>query len=254
MSLLETLRANAGTGNAKIGLHILKAKVRQGDMVSGQVYVIGGEAEQKIDEFTISVMTTVSVNEGERKVMQDAEIQNCSLTNSFRILPKEEKTVPFSLKLSPETPLTIHKVDVWLKTALKTERGKEEIDEHDIHVVGTEAAEKILAALHELDFPLKKAANIRSDLTHSGVVQELEFYPSHKFERHFTVLQLALISDSVGTTAYIKLVREGKNQKHLLGHKTQGADSKTLLHYRYGNVPDKKEIYQQLLHHLTSKT
>jgi len=254
MSLFENLRASAGTGNVKIGLHLLKAKVRQGDLVSGQVYVIGGEAEQKIDEVTISVMTTVSVNEGERKVMQDAEIQNYSLTNSFRLLPKEERTVPFSLKLSPETPMTIHKVDVWMKTALKTERGKEVVDEHDIHVVGTEAAEKILTALHELDFPLKKAANIRSDLTHSGVVQELEFFPSHKFERHFTILHLALISDSVGTTAYIKLVREGKNQKHLLGYKTQGTESKTLLHYRYGNVPDTKEICLQLLHLLARKS
>ncbi|WKA52733.1 sporulation protein [Planococcus liqunii] len=254
MSLLETLRTNAGTGNAKIGLHILKAKVRQGDMVSGQVYVIGGEAEQKIDGVTISVMTTILVNEGERKVMQDAEIQHFSLTDSFRILPKEEKTVPFSLKLSPETPQTIHKVDVWLKTVLKTEKGKEASDEHDIHVMGTEAAEKILAAMHELDFSLKKALNIKSDLTHSGVVQELEFYPSHKFKRHFTILQLALISDNVGTTAYIKLVHEGGNQRNSLGHKAQETESKTLLHYRYGNVPDGEEVYQQLLHHLTSKT
>lgn len=226
MSLLETLRASAGTGNAKVGLYVAKAKVSQGDWVSGQVHVFGGEAEQKIDGVTISVMTAVFVKEGERKYMQDEEIQKHRLTDSFTIAPKEERTFPFSLKLSPETPMTIHKVDVWLKTVLETEKAPAASDEHDIHVMGTEAAEKILTAMQKLDFLLKKVVNIRSDLTHSGVVQELEFYPNQKFKRHFNVLELALISDNTGTTAYIKLVREGKKRKTFLAKKWQELNRK----------------------------
>ncbi|WKA50803.1 sporulation protein [Planococcus liqunii] len=254
MSIWETLRASAGDGNAKVGTSIAKAKVYQGSSISGEIYVIGGETEQEIKGAYIFVMTNVLVEEGGRKALEEVEIQKLKISGAFTIGPREEKTIPFAFELSRETPMTVHKVDVWLKTMLEV-TGKNNLrEEHDIHVFGTEAAEKILYAVQEMDFPLKKVVNVQSRRTNSGVLQEFEFYPNKKFKRRFSELELVLISDQAGTTAYIQLDKEERQTKDLLARELNGKETILTLHYPSSNVPGVDAIARQLHDLLLGKT
>jgi len=244
MSFFERFKASAGTENANMGISVAKAKVRQGSLVSGSIYIKGGGTDQKINGVYLSVLTSVLVGEADRKAMQDAEIQKLQVSEAFRLAAHEEKTIPFSLELSPETPITIHKVDVWLKAVLDPPLDEEPT--YDLHVIGTEAAENILIAIRELDFPIKKVINAESRRTASGVLQEFEFFTNQRFKRQFSEMEVVFLSDKEKTTAHIRLDREERTTENLLARQMDEQESKLILQYLHNEVPGVDEMTHQL--------
>ncbi|WKA53083.1 sporulation protein [Planococcus shixiaomingii] len=253
MSFFDNVSSSAGTENAKVDTYITEAKVKQGSTVSGEVYVLGGESEQHIKGVYLSVMTSVLIEENNKKSMEDVEIQKVKVSEPFTIAPKEEKTISFSFILSPETPMTVKRVEVWFKTTLDVSFECDPRDKNYIHVVGTEAAEKILDAIQQLDFPIKRVVTLKSRRTYSGVVQEFEFYTGGNFKKNFSEMEMVLISDSTGTTAYIELDRHEKETKDLIANTIDRDEAKLFLHYRYSDVPSVDEITNQLQDLLLSK-
>ncbi|TWT14354.1 sporulation protein [Planomicrobium sp. CPCC 101079] len=237
MPVSDKVKATAGIGNAKVDTYIKEVKVRQGKSISGEVYVLGGEAEQKIEGVYLSVMTSVLTKKDDQKIMQEVEIQRVKVSEPFTITPNGEKTIPFSFFLSLEAPMTVKRIEVWLKTILDVAFQCDPRDKNYIQVIGTEAAERVLSAVQQLDFSIKKAVNLKSRRTYSGVIQEFEFYAGGSFKKGFEELELVLISDSAGTAAYFQLAPNGIGETNLLAKAMDKNDPELSLHYRYGDVP-----------------
>lgn len=237
MPVSDKMKASAGIGNAKVDTYIAEVKVRQGNPISGEVYVLGGESEQTVKGVYLSVMTSVSTKKADKKMIQEVEIQRIKVSGNFTIASNEEKTIPFSFHLSPEVPMTVKRIEVWIKTKLDVDFQCDPRDKNYIQVIGTEAAEKILSAVQQLDFSIKKVTNLKSHRTSSGVIQEFEFYTGGRFKRDFEELELVLLSDSVGTHAFFRLAANESGEKHLLAHTLDKAEPELALNYRYGDVP-----------------
>lgn len=246
MNIFENLKSGNLTANAKVDTYIKEARVRQGSSISGEVYVVGGKEEQKVKGTYIAVMTSIMVEENNVFSLQEVELQRVKVSEHFTIMPNEEKTIPFSFILSPETPMTVKRVEVWLKTTLDVSFECDPRDKNYIHVIGTEAAEKLLSAIQQMDFSIKKVINIKNRRTYSGVVQEFEFYPGSNLKKGLSELEMVILSNSVGTSAYFKLNQEETGRKNLLAHSIDSDEAKLLLHYGYNDVPTEEEIYIQL--------
>lgn len=250
----DKLNTSSEVGNAKVDAYVTQSKIKQGSTLSGEVYIVGGEAEQEINGVYISVMTSVLVEENGKKSIQDVEIQRFKASEGFTISPKEKKSIPFSFILSPETPMTVKRIEVWLKTMLDVPFECNPRDKDYIHVLGTEAAEKILSAVQQLDFAIKKVTNLKSRRTYNGVIQEFEFYAGGEFKKHFSEMELVLLSDGSGTTAYIEVGPEAEGTKGLLAQALDQNESKLFLHYRYGDIPSVEKISNHLHDLLLSVT
>ncbi|WP_186725596.1 sporulation protein [Planomicrobium sp. CPCC 101110] len=237
MPVSDKIKASAGIGNAKVDTYIEEVKVRQGTPISGEVYVLGGESEQTVKGIYLSVMTSVLTKKAGKKTMEEVEVQRIKASGKFTVASNEEKTIPFSFYLTPETPMTVKRIEVWIKTKLDVDFQCDPRDKNYIQVVGTEAAEKILFAVQQLDFSIKKVTNLKSHRTSSGVIQEFEFYTGRRFKRDFEELELVLLSDSLGTAAFFKLAVNEIGKKHLLAHSLDKAETELVLNYRYGDVP-----------------
>ncbi|TWT25891.1 sporulation protein [Planomicrobium sp. CPCC 101110] len=246
MSFFDKVKASAGIGNAKVDTRINTPKVKQGGQVAGEIVIKGGSVEQPINSISISIETSVLVEQDDRKYRQDFQIQHVKVSDALTIAAKDEKVLPFSFALSYEIPMTIGKNDVWLDTVLDVPFALDPKDKDYIEVAGTEAAEKVLAAIRELGFTLKSAANLKSRQTKSGFVQEFEFYPGPDFKKHFTELELIFLSDTTGTTVYIEMDHKAKGLGGLLAQALDMDESRLSVRFEKRDSASVSEVARKL--------
>jgi sporulation-control protein len=254
MSFFDKVKASAGIGNAKVDTRLFETAVRQGGLVTGEVLIVGGAVEQHINAITISVETSVLVEQDDRKYRQDQEIQRVKVSDALTIGAKEEKTLPFSFNLSYETPMTMGKKEVWLDTAMDVSFAVDPKDRDYLEVAGTEAAETVLAAIQQLGFTLKSASNLKSRQTKSGVVQEFEFYPGSDFRKHFSELELIFLSDASGTTVFIEMDHKAKGLGGLLAQALDMDESRLSIHFDKRSAADVSKVAYQLREVLLNNT
>ncbi|TWT14353.1 sporulation protein [Planomicrobium sp. CPCC 101079] len=246
MSLFDKVKASAGIGNAKVDTRISNSTAKQGGQVAGEVVIKGGSVEQQINSISISVETSVLVEHDDRKYRQDFQIQRVKVSEALTIGAKEEKVLPFSFTLSYEAPITTGKSEVWLDTVLDVPFAVDPKDKDGIKVAGTEAAEKMLAAIQELGFTLKSVTNLKSRQTKSGLVQEFEFYPSPDFRKHFTELEVIFLSDTTGTTVFIEMDHKAKGLGGLLAQALDMDESRLSMRIEKRDTSSVTELAREL--------
>ncbi|WKA53085.1 sporulation protein [Planococcus shixiaomingii] len=246
MSFFDKVKAGVGIGNAKVDTQVKEVNVRQGGLVTGDVVIKGGAVEQQINAITLSVETSVVVEQDDRKYQQDLQIQRVKVSDALTIGPKEEKIVPFSFALSYEAPITVSKSKVWIDTVLDVPFAIDPKDKDYLEVAGIQAAETILAAIEQLGFTLKSATNIKSRQTKSGLVQEFEFYPGTDFKKHFSELELIFLSDAKGTTVYIEMDHKAKGLGGLLAQALDMDESRLSIHFEKREASSVSEVARQL--------
>jgi sporulation-control protein len=246
MSFFDKVKASAGIGNAKVDTKVNATKVKQGGLVTGEVLIVGGAVDQEINAVTLSVETSVLVEQDDRKFHQNLQLQRVKVSDTLTIRAKEEKILPFSFTLSYEAPMSIGKSEVWIDTGLDVSFAVDPKDKDYIEVAGTEAAEKVLAAIQQLGFTLKSAKNIKSRQTKSGLVQEFEFYPGTDFKKHFSELELIFLSDATGTTVYIEMDHKAKGLGGLLAQALDMDESRLSIHFEKRDTASVSEVAREL--------
>lgn len=246
MSFFDKVRASAGKGNAKVDTRVTEPKVQQAGAVTGEVFVVGGSVDQKINGLYIWVMTRVLVEHDDKKYLQDMEIQRVKVNDAFTIGSKEEKKIPFSFDLFPETPLTVGQSEVWLKTVMDVSFAVDPKDKDYLQVTGNTAVETVLEAVKQLGFTVKKVTNLKSRKTRSGVAQEFEFYPGSEFRGHFSELELLFAPDAAGTTVYMEIDHKAKGLGGFLAAAMDMDESRITLRYDSGRMGSVTEVAREL--------
>ncbi|PSL41781.1 sporulation-control protein [Planomicrobium soli] len=246
MSFFDKVKASAGIGHAKVDTRLNETKVRQGGLLTGEVLIVGGSVEQKINSIFLSVETSVLVENDDRKYRQNLQIQRVKVSDAVIIAAKEEKALPFSFTLSHEAPITSGRKEVWLDTAGDVSFAIDPKDKDFIEVSGTEVAEKVLEAINQLGFTLKSSTNLKSRQTKSGLVQEFEFFPGADFRRHFTELEIIFISDIAGTTVYVEMDHKAKGLGGLLAQALDMDESRISLRFEKRDPLGVTEISREL--------
>jgi sporulation-control protein spo0M len=104
-----------------------------------------------------------------------------------------------------------------------------------------------------MDFTLKKVVNVKSHWTACGVVQEFEYYINRPFKRHFSEMEVVLLSYGAGTTAYFQLAREERATKELFVRQLDVQENKLTLQYRHSEMPSAESIIHQIQNILGGK-
>ena len=77
------------------------------------------------------------------------------INQSFTISANEKREILFSFQLPYETPLTLWKMNVWIKTGMDIKNALDPKDEDYIQVVGNALVQNTLTAIQELGFQLR---------------------------------------------------------------------------------------------------
>ena len=125
------------------------------------------------------------------------------LPNS-RFQPYERKVIPFSFQLPLDTPVTIGRTKVWVKTDLDIKNAIDPTDKDFLHVNPNSLLNGVLNSISSLGFRLREAECENATYRLRGrlpFIQEFEFVPtSGTFRGRLDELELVFIPNS-STTA-----------------------------------------------------
>ncbi|MFC5557625.1 sporulation protein [Ureibacillus thermophilus] len=215
MSFFNKMLASLGIGSAKVDTQLEKSSYSAGETVRGEVEVYGGNVEQRIHTIYFTLYTTYIKEIDDRKVTVPYAFYKFKISDPFTIQANEVKIIPFSFKLPVDTPLTIGSTRVWVKTELDIQSGVDSTDKDYMEVRPSRLASRVLEAVQNLGFRLRKAENEQVSLRYRRnypFIQEFEFVPiSGPFRGRLDELEIAFLAQQEGAVELLLEVdRKGR--------------------------------------------
>ena len=220
MTFVSKLLASIGIGSASVDTKIFRSQLVPGENVEGIVQIRGGNVEQDIDSVYLSLFTTYELKKDDRRVTTQTEIGRYQLTQPLRIRPNEVKEIPFSFQLPLDTPMTMGKTKVWVRTGLDIKNAVDPVDRDYITIVPTPLVAAILETLKKLGFRLRNADCEQA----KGIfrrrlpfIQEFEFVPvSGPFKRKLDELEVVFFPQADGVEVLMEVDRKARGFVSLL--------------------------------------
>ena len=194
MSFMKRALASIGIGSAQVDTVLASERISPGGTLTGTVYVRGGGNSQKIEHIYLSLMTRYLKSSGDHEHYVDHVLSEARVQEGFEIAAGETRELPFALPVPWETPLSVGKSTVWVKTGLSVSMALDPSDRDALRVEPTSGMQTVLEALERLGFYLHKAdteGNRRSS-RRVPFVQELEFRPGGRYAGRMKELEIIL--------------------------------------------------------------
>lgn len=180
MSFFNRMMASVGIGSAKVDTLLEKTSYCPGEEIRGVVRIQGGSVGQRIEGIDLSIMTYYIKEVNDSKIQENVELGRVRVSPPIDVLPNEHRELGFAFQLAPNTPLSIGRTPVWIKTTADIRSAMDPTDNDRIEVVPTHAMNVVFQAIEALGFKLREAETMyapRLGGSHSPFVQEFEWVP-----------------------------------------------------------------------------
>ncbi|MDF2837968.1 MAG: SpoOM family protein [Paenibacillus sp.] len=179
MSLFNRMMASVGIGAAKVDTLLERTSYSPGEEVRGVVRIYGGSVEQQIEGIDLSIMTYYIKEVNDSKMQQNVELGKVRVSPPITMRANENREIGFSFYLAPNTPLSIGRTPVWIKTTADIRSAVDPTDNDRIEVTPTPAMNVVLQAIESLGFKLREAETVYAPRLgdSSPFVQEFEWVP-----------------------------------------------------------------------------
>lgn len=141
------LLTSIGVGAATVDTRLETEEVSPGEEIRGVVELKGGDSAQEIDAINLEVQTDYKRESGDTTVRETATIERFTVASARTVEPKTQEQIPFSFRLPYDTPLTIGRSAVWIRTALDVKMAMDPSDRDPITVRPNATMRTILDAV-----------------------------------------------------------------------------------------------------------
>jgi sporulation-control protein len=153
----KKMLARLGIGSARVDTRLEHDTVRAGGDLRGLVHVQGGKSSQRIDRIDLHLMAQYLQRDNDRRSALNAVVRTWRIANPFTLQPREERELPFSLRLPVHAPITERGTPVWIKTALDIDNALNPEDSDRIHVLPHPFLQTAVDAVQQLGFQWRNA-------------------------------------------------------------------------------------------------
>jgi sporulation-control protein len=189
--MFQKLLASMGIGSARVDARLFNASVIPGELLEGEVYIMGGDVAQDIDDIYLKLATQYKREVNDSTIQEECVMANYRLLDRFAIQPREEKIVPFALELPYEIPLTLGSTPVYIRTGLEIKVALNPKDWDSLEVRPHPLQNRVLQAIENLGFHLHKVDCEYNHYFHTPYpfVQEFEFRPTGRYRSYLDELE-----------------------------------------------------------------
>jgi sporulation-control protein len=218
MSMFKKILASVGIGAAKVDTRLFQDALTPGEMVSGEVHIVGGDVAQNVDDIYIYIVTEYKQEVDDRTVTRECELLKYCLAERFELQPKQTKVIPFSVQLPYETPLTIGHQPVYVRTGLDISSAIDPKDKDYLQVHPHPLVRQVLNAVENLGFQLHKVDCEYAK--HFGsrypFMQEFEFRATGKYRSQLDELEVIFLLHPDELQVFLQIDRKARGFGGLL--------------------------------------
>jgi len=178
--MFDKFLSKVGVGAAKVDTILQETSVVRGGHLLGEIHMTGGKVNQDVKRVYLELYTHYTYeNEEGHRVTNTCVLHALDIDESFSLLANEEVVYDFELEVPFETPVSLGKTKVYLKTGLDVDWAFDPKDKDEIEVLPEPATEAILTTIEELGF---------EHSNESGTCIEMENPVGIPFVQNFTLI------------------------------------------------------------------
>ncbi|TQJ56421.1 sporulation protein [Streptomyces sp. NBC_00080] len=237
--VFKRLLGAIGVGGPSVDTVLDGEAVLPGGALSGQVRLRGGGAAVEIEEIGLELLARVEDEREEGESEGTVAFERYVVGGGFRLAADEERSVPFSVTVPWETPVTELYgqplgVLLGVRTELAVADARDRGDLDPLVVRPLPVQEAVLEALGRLGFGFRSA-----DLEHGRIGgtgqrlpfhQEIELTPPPRYAHAVTEIELTFLTTTSGLEVVLEADKRG-------GPLTPGHDALTRFTVRHEDVP-----------------
>ncbi|MCX5371651.1 sporulation protein [Streptomyces sp. NBC_00015] len=237
--VFKRLLGAIGVGGPSVDTVLDGEAVLPGGALSGQVRLRSGGAAVEIEEIGLELLARVEAEREEGESEGTVAFERYVVGGGFRLGADEERSVPFSVTLPWEMPVTELYgqplgVVLGVRTELAVADARDRGDLDPLIVRPLPVQEAVLEALGQLGFGFRSA-----DLEHGRIggtgqrlpfYQEIELTPPPRYAHAVTEIELTFLTTASGLEVVLEADKRG-------GPLTPGHDALTRFTVRHEDVP-----------------
>jgi sporulation-control protein len=193
--MLKKFFAKFGKGAATVDLRFENRPYFAGETVNGEVHIIGGEVEQKINSLAVRLMMSIMTKQG----TVNRQVTVIPLSGSQIILPKEQKVIPFTYQIPANIPVSRGAISYYFDTQLDIDGGVDRTDVDRLIIEVSQPVQSIFHALSNLGFREKHNSG---KLDQYG--QEFAFFPTGLFASKLNEVELRFALEESGVRVWME--------------------------------------------------
>lgn len=227
--VFKRLLGSLGVGGPTVDTVLDPGAVLPGGALSGQVHLKGGNADFDIDRITLELVARVEAEYEDGEGEGAVAFERFTVGGGFRLGEGELRSVPFTVSLPWETPVTeLHGQPLGIVLGVRTELAvagaKDKGDLDPLAVRPQPAQEAILEALGELGFGFRSADLELGRIGGTGqrlpFYQEIELTPAPQYAHQLNELEVTFLAGPGGLEVVLEADKRG-------GFLTAGHDALT---------------------------
>ncbi|WP_030856733.1 sporulation protein [Streptomyces sp. NRRL S-37] len=216
--VFKRLLGSLGVGGPTVDTVLDPGPVRPGGALTGQVRLKGGSADFDIEHITLELVARVEAEHEEGESEGVVTFDRFTVGGGFRLAEGEQHSVPFSVTLPWETPVTeLHGqalgIVLGVRTELSVAGAKDKGDLDPLTVGPLPAQEAVLEALGQLGFGFKSADLEYGRIGGTGqrlpFYQEIEIVPSPQYADRVNEIEVTFLADPGGMEVVLEADKRG---------------------------------------------
>ncbi|MEV0981131.1 sporulation protein [Streptomyces sp. NPDC049915] len=216
--VFKRLLGSLGIGGPSVDTVLDPAPALPGRNLTGQVHLQGGDADFDIDHITLELVARVEAEHNGGESEGVVAFDRFTVAGGFRLTAGERRSVPFSVMLPWETPITeLYGQPLGIVVGVRTELGvagaKDKGDLDQLTVGPLPAQEAILEALGQLGFGFKSADLEYGRIGGTGqqlpFYQEIELTPAPQYAHQVNEIELTFLASPAGLEVVLEADKRG---------------------------------------------
>jgi sporulation-control protein len=188
--VFKRLLGSLGVGGPAVDTVLAPGTVLPGGELTGEVRLEGGSTDAVVDHITLELVARVEAETADGEHEGTVAFGRFPVGGGFRLAAEEHRTVPFTVNLPWETPVsTLHGQPLGVVLGVRTELGvsgaRDKGDLDTLTVAPLPAQEAVLEAFGQLGFGFASAdleyGHIRGTGQQLPFYQEIELTPSPRY-------------------------------------------------------------------------
>ncbi|ORT58635.1 sporulation protein [Streptomyces sp. CB03238] len=216
--VFKRLLGSLGVGGPTVDTVLDPGPVLPGGALNGQVHLRGGDADFTIEHITLELVARVEAEHDGGESEGAIVFDRFTVGGSFRLAAGEAHSVPFSVMLPWETPITELYgqplgIVLGVRTELAVAGAKDKGDLDQLAVRPLPAQEAILEALGQLGFGFKSADLELGRIGGTGqqlpFYQEIELAPAPQYAHQVNEIEVTFLAGPAGMEVVLEADKRG---------------------------------------------
>lgn len=210
--MFKHLMASIGFGAAKLKLDLPKTEFRQGEEISGTVFVEGGKVRQKVEQLYLHLDVTSQYEYNDKMQSFNASLDTHTNHSSFEIDGEDfRKEITFSYHVPVNIPITLGRTRYEMVAGLDIKNAINPDDHINVKILPCIEAEAVLLAFQDLGFK-----HTYDSGNYNGKIQWFEFKPTDFMRSKLDELEAAFRINPDNIVLIMDIDRKGQGLSGLL--------------------------------------